>query len=1159
MMKWALPIRAIGGALVVFFLLNCALLSSCSSPSTDKVDYLNEISYSWHYRDLDSTMFYASLAREMAAREGYDSGEAEALNNMAFVCIMRMDYEVADSLLRLVGSTTYNQVELLIANVQHMRLCQRMASNREFYESAERARMLIGRISEDKKDFSAHLTRRIIYAESEYAIVSSTYYYYVGLFDKSSEAMSLLDLDGEVRSDTSQYLNYIYNSGSGGVVSYADKEQRLQEEFELIVRCLLIAKRFGFKFFEANALGDLSHMLTDSQARQKLIGENPYILPAIISEEAEGEADLPILLAQRSLEMFYEYGDAYQIAASHRTLASCYIEIGDYDMALAHLLQALDDYRVEQSPVLCSGIREQLSVVYSALGNKQLSDYNRNIYLDLHEQSRQDRYYEARANMLQREITRLNIIGAAVLATIVILLFLLWLFNHLNKRYDREKSLAFLLDPLDKWKDLQRQKASEMSQLIDNIREEREACRQRISDSVRLNLGNRAKIALSGSILPLIDRILNEAKCLEERNEPKDKKDSRLQYICELAAQIGEYNNVLTQWIQLRKGRISLKIESFPLKDLFSIVAKGKAAFGMKGVELEVLPTSSAVKADKVLTLFMINTLADNSRKATPKGGKVRIMATETDDCVEISVEDNGEGFQDVRPKTLADGHGFGLSNCRGIIESYRKTSHTFDCCSFSVQSEKGKGSKVSFRLPRGVVRMVSAILIACAPIISAKASYHLQMAANYADSAYYSNIRGDYGATLCFADSCLWSLNNHYMEMKPDGTQLLKLSGDYDGKFAEISWLRDSIESNFNIILDIRNESAVAALALNQWDIYHYNNAIFTQLYKELSADNTLESYCNTMLKAQANRTIGIIILVVLLLMIAPVYYLVYYRPMLHFRINVDRIRRINQILESDSSAKEMLDAISAINLDDSQSKSLIKAENSLHKIVADIRESLLQAVKTQENFDDDLSIANDEVRRLQAEEASLHISNSVTDNSLSSLKHETMYYPDRIRILADKAQRDGDTLEALRETVEYYREIYSMLSRQAASGLRPLPVSPLRIGEDEGLMVIANKEMLAYMYEILRKQASGDPTINISKADDDYVVISAILGHLETDVAELFIPSVRNIPFLLCRQIVSDLSERTNRRRCGITAKLNSDGLTCLEIALPRQHIFR
>ena len=45
----------------------------------------------------------------------------------------------------------------------------------------------------------------------------------------------------------------------------------------------------------------------------------------------------------------------------------------------------------------------------------------------------------------------------------------------------------------------------------------------------------------------------------------------------------------------------------------------------------------------------------------------------------------------------------------------------------------------------------------------------------------------------------------------------------------------------NYGIILDIRNESAVAALALHEWEVYKYNNSVYTHLFKERYADNSL------------------------------------------------------------------------------------------------------------------------------------------------------------------------------------------------------------------------------------------------------------------------------------------------------------------------------
>ena len=97
--------------------------------------------------------------------------------------------------------------------------------------------------------------------------------------------------------------------------------------------------------------------------------------------------------------LFRQFGDVYQIAGAHRTLATCYHVMGDDRQALKHLNQALADKRINQAPDLVASIREQMSVAYAALNDKPQSDYNRNVYIDIQERTRQDRELEARANM----------------------------------------------------------------------------------------------------------------------------------------------------------------------------------------------------------------------------------------------------------------------------------------------------------------------------------------------------------------------------------------------------------------------------------------------------------------------------------------------------------------------------------------------------------------------------------------------------------------------------------------------------------------------------------------------------------------------------------------------------------------------------------------
>ncbi|MBQ6210546.1 MAG: DUF5112 domain-containing protein, partial [Prevotella sp.] len=49
-----------------FVLLGFFFFSACSSQHKDEVDKLNELSYSFHYRNLDSTRVYAERALSLS-------------------------------------------------------------------------------------------------------------------------------------------------------------------------------------------------------------------------------------------------------------------------------------------------------------------------------------------------------------------------------------------------------------------------------------------------------------------------------------------------------------------------------------------------------------------------------------------------------------------------------------------------------------------------------------------------------------------------------------------------------------------------------------------------------------------------------------------------------------------------------------------------------------------------------------------------------------------------------------------------------------------------------------------------------------------------------------------------------------------------------------
>lgn len=1163
----------------------CLLLffSACDTPHRQQVDDYNDKAYAAHYRNLDSVKIYAKQA--LALSNGYNTGKAEALNNLAFVYLMQMHFDKAYATLNEVMGSTDDLVELLVADIQMMRLCQRESNNKEYYDYNEEANKRFLRINEDKRLLTDRQRRRMVYARSEYAIVSSTYYYYVGLEQPSVRALSAINPDGEVQTDMPQLLAYLYNVGAGGIFTKGKQEEINQKEFDYLIRCYMLAIHHNYPYWEANSLQALSEHLVNDKSREALIRDN---LPSFKYLKVGNLPDSLIAgnLAERSLSIFQKYGDVYQTAGSYRTLASCYWQIKDYRSALICLQNALkQNPAINQAPDLVASIREQLSVVYSAMDNKQASDYNRNIYLDLQEQTRQDRYYEARADQLDSTSQQLNIMIIAIGLIIIVILSLLIIFHYLRRRADNQSELNKLLLPLEEWK---HHNIAYMAQLDDEyteVSEQLTISNIHLIDNKRRYIEQRAKVSLVNSIMPLINRMLHEINKLKRGGESDAVRSERYTYIRELTDMINNLNSTLTEWIQLRQGRLSLHIESFPVQQVFDIVKKGRMAFQLKGVQLKVEDTTAIVKADRILTLFMVNTLADNARKFTPAGGKVCIKAVEEADYVELSVEDTGCGINEETQQHLFDrkpihdqkdstSHGFGLMNCNGIINKYRKISQIFTVCQMGVKSEENKGSRFFFRLPKGVSRILLFLLIAFSSLCTAQArpqrnndkaaaiarKDYMTLAGIYADSAYFSNINGQYEQTLRFADTCRYYINQQYHKLYPHGKLFMQRIGSLSNVPAEIKWFHADVPVDYRVILDIRNESAVAALALHEWDLYKYNNNVYTHLFKERSADNSLGEYCRMMMKSETNKNVAIALLVLLLLSILPVYYVMYYRHRLTFQFCIEQIKHINAVLLSDVSVEKKLKEVNRVNSD--------RLPERLRNIVQQIREALVASQEASQKSKADIEALEDEVHCVEYENERLHISNSILDNCLSTLKHETMYYPSRIRQLVET---DTDSqLEAIDELAVYYKELYSLLSQQAMHQVRAIKLMAKSV--DIATLVPENKfkqplapippvagdpVMIAYLFDILYSENQNQPLrITAEEHQKQYVILHVLLSSMHLSVEEcreLFSPQAQGMMFFSCRQIVRDNGEATNRRGCGIIAKPTEEG-TEIQITLAK-----
>ncbi len=1127
-------------AIMLFLCMSCG-----DDMQSNHAEYLNDKSYHYHYISLDSTVFYADSALQSSSNSQV---RAEALNNLAFASIMRMDYADAREKLSMVQNGTGNQIELMVANVQMMRLCQRVSENKEFYDYYWAAKRNFDRIEEDKHLLTDRQRRRVVYAETEMRIVLSTYLYYVGQLAGSVSALASIDESGEIQKDTAQLLNYFYNIGTGDYFDGSSKQEINQKEFSYLVRCYFLASRGGRKFWQANALQAISEHLQDTTMTDVLILDNMPFVKAIDAEDIP-DSLMAGNLAQRSLEIFAEYGDVYQTAGALRTLSDCYFLIGEHENAIECLNASLQDSLVYQAPALISSIYERLSVNYAAINDKTNSDHNRNLYLDTQENTRQDMELDARAEQLDKVSVQLNVIMAVVLVVILFLIVVLAVLARKRRKNEQRFNADAFLIPLDTWRERETKAIDEAEEQYEEVVERRQIAQLMLDRNMRKNIEQRVKMSLINSITPFIDRMVAEIKYLQTRQETEEVCKERYAYILELADRINDYNDVLTDWIQLRQGELSLKIESFALQELFDIVEKGRTSFNMQGVELSVAPTEAVVKADKALTLFMINTMADNARKAVKDGGQVSVSACQTKEYVEIAVEDNGMGMDEEQLQTVFNHrptdvvqHGFGLMNCKGIIEKYKKVSQMFSVCRLTAESKKGEGSVFRFRLPNGLARMIM-VLMCMAWSVTASANNMLNDSCKmYADSAYFCNLQGRYEKTLEYASRARAYLNIYYKEVCPEGIDTLVLADASERTPAELVWLNDSLDVNYNIILDLRNETAVAALALHQWDVYNYNNDIYIQLFRELSADRNLAGYVRQMKRASDTKNVAIIVLVILLMGLGPAYYIFYYRYKIAFRALVDRINKVNGILLENSEEEIKLETICNLWNKDSEDKHVFtKDMQALDNVVEKIVTALESGIKVRRRNNEEIETEEEELRRVNYENDRLHVNNNVLDNCFSALKHETMYYPLRIRQIIESPAIDVD---ALSEITNYYKLLYTILSMQAQTQVET--------------SVRADKKLMGYLESLLQKLSStGCSKKEKLEENGEYASLGYSYPDLiysEEELAKLFTPLTPNLNCLLIRQIIREIGESTNLRGCGVTAKRSENSGTDVIITLPK-----
>ena len=1482
-----------------------ALFGACSSAGTgreiSRVDSLNRLAYACRYKDLEACRRYASEAWQLSGARS--DAAAEALCHLGFVAFMQMDLVEAGRCFAQVEQLTGNELERLVADVGRMAICQRKAQNKEFYDYRNRALKRLKRIEEEAHLFdSPHQQQRLCFARSEFFRVSAAYYDRLQQREDAWQALRQMHRQPGLNADTAQLLYYHYIKGTAQLCDGSTADERMLEAFDQLLGVWRSATRYGYRYFEGNAWQGMAHCLLAPGGYDLLLRHRQA---ALLQLGWPLDSLLPLRMGQQALQVFTHYRAPYSRAGAYLAVGSYLNRHGAYEEAIDSLTAALDqvNHLRGMAPERFARICEQFSVSYAGLGQKTESDVHRNMYLDMLDDTRQDKELESRYRALEQQSHQLNVLMTAVLVGWVgVALLFVW-FNRWSRQRSR-RQLQRLQGLLEGCRQLtaslpaQAQTQEEVMQAMEEAlrptvkqlfgtddfslhegrlevhrrlsREEqamvgvfqpyirwtldnglasvslgderkrqekqRYVYERRIADNKRQNVVRKACLTLVNGMHPYIDRLLHEVRRLRQA-EPSSSvgngtavslsaleaaesssagngtavspsalgAEESCTYLEELTDTLNEHYDLLALWIQMKQGALSMNIETFALDELFDLMRRGSRSFELKGQTLEVKPAPVTVKADKALTLFMLNTLADNARKFTPRGGHVGISAQTADGYVEIAVTDTGCGLSAADVARLNSekvydagtigrdtagndgewlrrkGSGFGLMNCKGIMEKYRKTNAVFQVCRFGVESTPHRGSRFYFRLPLGVRRTMLLLAMlwqvvagysldtaasagavspsvsdtssagvsapsvsdtaACAgvsvpsvsdtaasagvsassvsdtdasagasdPSVSDTAASTgasavsaspdpfeelLDSASLYADEAYYANIDGDYEWALVYIDSAMQCLNRHYHRYSAGAAQpSMTLTGQAGEPPAELAWWKEGFPSDYHVVLDIRNEAAVAYLALKQWVPYSYNNDAYTTLYKLLGEDRSLEGYCRQLERSTGNKRVGMILGILLPVALLLGYALLYIRKRLQHRWNLEQVLHINSrmlaVVQPAVSQQRMADTAfaglqdllevegiglalfseeegrleiafseataagsaavrrEADSLIDStllerccrENRTLheagrlvfpLRAEGSgengcigallvnlragayretdrllLELVAGYVSVLAYNAVVKLATQSRDVEAAADETRRASWEASQLYVQNQVLDNCLSAIKHETVYYPHKIKQLighlhaAPPQSADGaDTLLAIEELGVYYKDLLTLLSRCASRQLQEVTFRrtavqvPLLLQGVERYFrkrTAARRTDLtltlhslpvamwgdAYLLQFLL-QCLVDEALSVPAAGQLCVGAQLEDGRVQVyftdprrtctqeELNQLFYPSrkrmwvddsgtLHGMEYLLCKQIIRDHEDCLGQRGCGMNARPAPEGGYSVYFSLP------
>lgn len=392
----------------------------------------------------------------------------------------------------------------------------------------------------------------------------------------------------------------------------------------------------------------------------KFLGEIAFLENHL--EEARGYFERSIEIGQKTTLKLI-------LRDSFESLSKIYERIGDLTKAFI----ALKEYNEYRQQIENEGMQKRLM----DLKNKSEYDkYQRNLQIQKYENEKQKIY---------------------LVVTITAVIFLLIVAVVLYRMNNKRNTINLLLREKNKLIEGQSKEINLKNVELQELNDAKEKLFSIIAHDLRSPFNSLINI---GTLLKEDYDILTDEEKMEY-----------ITHLEEISIKTYELVENLLNLSASHTGRIDFNPAKLELTEVVErIIFMSKTQAAKKDIQLiNKLPKDTIAVADQSMLEIVIRNLVNNAIKYSTAGGKVEIISYPNGDKVNIAVEDNGIGMDEVTQMHIFNinvirskkgtcgekGTGLGLGLCKEFVEK--------NGGKIWVESEVGKGSKFIFTLPKEI------------------------------------------------------------------------------------------------------------------------------------------------------------------------------------------------------------------------------------------------------------------------------------------------------------------------------------------------------------------------------------------------------------------------------------------------------------------------